>query len=119
LIASRAGALATLHYLEELKDQGVNYPSFTEPYLDSLDPFGDVIVSLLATSAAQDLLKISENIKAALAQKKAAGVKLGTPGKNQAQIEQIRRLKGRGLSNYASGKTRRMSASRVAKYLLD
>jgi DNA invertase Pin-like site-specific DNA recombinase len=107
---SREGALATLRYLKELKDHGVNYKSFTEPYLDSLGPFGDVIVSMLATIAAQDLLKISENTK-------AAGVKLGTPGKSQAQIEQIRRLKSNGLSNYAIGKALNMSASTVATYL--
>jgi DNA invertase Pin-like site-specific DNA recombinase len=35
-----------------------------------------VIVSLLATIAAQDLIKISENTKAALAKKKAAGINL-------------------------------------------
>lgn len=114
---SREGALATLRYLKELKDHGVNYKSFTEPYLDSLGPFGDVIVSMLATIAAQDLIKISENTKAALAKKKAAGVKLGTPGKSLAQIEQIHRLKRSGLSNYAIGKALKMSASTVAKYL--
>ncbi len=54
---SREGALATLRYLE-LKDHGVNYKFFTKPYLDSLGPFGDVIVSMLATIAAQDLIKI-------------------------------------------------------------
>jgi DNA invertase Pin-like site-specific DNA recombinase len=48
--------------------------SFTEPYLDSIGPFGDVIVSLLAIIAAQDLVKISENTKAALAKKMAASV---------------------------------------------
>jgi DNA invertase Pin-like site-specific DNA recombinase len=53
---SREGALVTLRYLKELKDHGVDYKSFTEPYLNSLGPFGDVIVSLLATIAAQDLL---------------------------------------------------------------
>jgi DNA invertase Pin-like site-specific DNA recombinase len=114
---SREGALATLRYLKELKDHGVNYKSFTEPYLDSLGPFGDVIVSMLATIAAQDLIKISENTKAALAKKKAAGVKLGTPGKSQEQIEQIRWLKGGGMSNYAIGKTMGISATTVAKYL--
>ena len=114
---SREGALATLRYLKELKDHGVNYKSFTEPYLDSLGPFGDVIVSMLATIAAQDLIKISENTKAALAKKKAAGVKLGNPGKSHAQIEQIRRLKQQGLSNYAISKTMGISASTVAKYL--
>jgi DNA invertase Pin-like site-specific DNA recombinase len=33
---------------------------------------------MLAPIAAQDLIKTSENTKAALAKKKAAGVKLGT-----------------------------------------
>ncbi|GAA4043422.1 hypothetical protein GCM10022409_31770 [Hymenobacter glaciei] len=80
---SREGALPTLKYLKELRDHGVNYKSFTEPYLDSLGPFGDVIVSMLATIAAQDLIKVSENTKAALAKKKAAGVKLGAPPKLQ------------------------------------
>lgn len=63
----REGALTTLRYLKEFKDHGVNYKSFTEPYLDSLGPFGDVIVSMLATIAAQDLIKISENTLAVLA----------------------------------------------------
>lgn len=84
---SREGALATLRYLQELRDHGVKYKSFTEPYLDSLGPFGDVIASLLATIAAQDLIKISENTKAALTKKKVAGVQLGAPTKS---IEVIR-----------------------------
>jgi DNA invertase Pin-like site-specific DNA recombinase len=85
--------------------------------LDSLGPFGDVIVSMLATIAAQDLIKISENTKAALAKKKAAGQKLGTPSKTQAEIEQIRRLKDGGMSNYAIGKAMNISASTVSKYV--
>jgi DNA invertase Pin-like site-specific DNA recombinase len=84
---SREGALTTLRYLKELKDHGVNYKSFTEPYLDSLGPFGDVIVSMLATIAAQDLLKISENTKAALAKKKAADMVSGAPTKSVETVE--------------------------------
>jgi DNA invertase Pin-like site-specific DNA recombinase len=93
------GALATLRYLKELKDHEVNYKSFTEPYLDSLGPFGDVIVSMLATIAAQDLIKISENIKAALAKKKAAGMQLGAPTKSAVSIDQVRRLKAGDASS--------------------
>jgi DNA invertase Pin-like site-specific DNA recombinase len=37
---------------------------------------------MLTTIAAQDLIKISENTNAALAKRKAAGIKLGTPGKS-------------------------------------
>jgi DNA invertase Pin-like site-specific DNA recombinase len=115
---SREGALATLRYLKELKDHGVNYKSFTEPYLDSLGPFGDVIVSMLATIAAQDLIKISENTKAALAKKKAAGVQLGAPAKSAAVIAQVRALKAGGASNQAIARALAMSPSTVAKYLL-
>jgi DNA invertase Pin-like site-specific DNA recombinase len=115
---SREGALATLRYLKELKDHGVNYKSFTEPYLDSLGPFGDVIVSMLATIAAQDLIKISENTKAALAKKKAAGMRLGAPAKSAAVIAQVRALKAGGASNQAIARALAMSPSTVAKYLL-
>jgi DNA invertase Pin-like site-specific DNA recombinase len=115
---SREGALATLRYLKELKDLGVNYKSFTEPYLDSLGPFGDVIVSLLATIAAQDLIKISEHTKAALAKKRAAGVQLGAPSKSVDVIAQVRRLKASGASNQTIARALKMSPSTVAKYLL-
>jgi DNA invertase Pin-like site-specific DNA recombinase len=115
---SREGALATLRYLKELKDHGVNYKSSTEPYLDSLGPFGDVIVSMLATIAAQDLIKISENTKAALAKKRAAGVQLGAPAKSAAVITQLRALKAGGASNQAIARALAMSPSTVAKYLL-
>lgn len=106
-----------MRYLKELKDHGVNYKSFTEPYLDSLGPFGDVIVSMLATIAAQDLIKISENTKAALAKKKAAGMQLGAPSKSAETIAQMRQLKASGASNQAIARVLKMSPSTVAKYL--
>jgi DNA invertase Pin-like site-specific DNA recombinase len=90
--------LATLKYLKELASHSVAYKSFTEPYLDSLGDWSRMLVTI----AAQDF-KIRENTKAALAKKKGAGIKLGTPGKSQAQIEQIRQLKAVGMSNYAIG----------------
>jgi DNA invertase Pin-like site-specific DNA recombinase len=114
---SREGALPTLKYLKELRDHGVNYKSFTEPYLDSLRPFGDVLVSMLATIAAQDLIKISENTKAALAKKQAAGIKLGAPTKAPAVIEQARALKGQGKSNGFIARALHISPSTVAKYI--
>jgi DNA invertase Pin-like site-specific DNA recombinase len=53
---SREGAAATLRYLTGLKDHGVRYKSFTEPCLNSLWPFGNISMAMLATIAAQDLL---------------------------------------------------------------
>jgi DNA invertase Pin-like site-specific DNA recombinase len=73
---------------------------------------------MLATIAAQDLIKISENTKAALAKKKAAGVQLGAPPKSAEVIAQVRRLKASGVSNQAIARALSMSPSTVAKYLL-
>ena len=114
---SREGTLATLKYLKELSDHGVNYKSFMEPYLDTLGPFADVIVSMLSTIAAQDLIKISENTKAALAKKKAAGIKLGAPTTALVGVEQARALKGEGKSNGYIARTLGISPSTVAKYI--
>ena len=115
---SREGALPTLKYLKELRDHGVNYKSFTEPYLDSLGPFGDVIVSMLATIAAQDLIKISENTKASLVKKKALGIRLGAPTESLAVIEQVLALKAKGKSNGHIARALSISPSTVAKYVI-
>ena len=72
---------------------------------------------MLATIAAQDLIKISENTKASLAKKKAAGIKLGAPTKAAAVVEQARALKGEGKSNGYIARTLGISPSTVAKYV--
>jgi DNA invertase Pin-like site-specific DNA recombinase len=73
---------------------------------------------MLATIAAQDLIKISENTKAALAKKKAAGVQLGAPAKSVEVIAQVQRLKASGASNQAIARALQVSPSTVAKYVL-
>ena len=103
--------------MKELRDHGVNYKSFTEPYLDSLGPFGDVIVSMLTIIAAQDLIKVSENIKAALAKKKTAGVKLGVSSKVPAVVTQAQALNSEGKSSDFIARALNISPSTIAKYV--
>ncbi|MBF9220715.1 recombinase family protein [Hymenobacter sp. BT662] len=85
---SREGTLATLEQLKKLDDYKAGSKSYSKPWFDTPGPFRDVVISLVSTLAAQDLVKISENTKLALARKKAAGVKLGAPTKSAAIIEQ-------------------------------
>ena len=115
---SREGALPTLQHLNLLENYGVGYKSYTEQYLDSTGIFKEAVVSILAIVAKQERVRLSERTKAGLARAKSRGKQLGKPGKSQEAIEQIRRLKGGGMSNYAISKALNMSASTVAKYIV-
>lgn len=114
---SREGALPTLQHLNLLESYGVGYKSYTEQYLDSTGIFKEAVVSILAIVAKQERVRLSERTKAGLARAKIKGMKHGKPGKSQDQIEQIRRLKGGGISKYAIGKALKISATTMAKYV--
>jgi DNA invertase Pin-like site-specific DNA recombinase len=96
---SREGALATLKHLEVLSGCGIKYRSFTEPYLDTLGPFGDAIVSLLACIARQERTRLSERVLAGLNRARAAGRIGGRPNAlTQDKKAEARKLRRAGLS---------------------
>jgi DNA invertase Pin-like site-specific DNA recombinase len=74
---SREGALKTLSALNVLTGYGVKYRSLQESYVDSLGPFGEAIVGLIATISAMESLRISARIKSGLARAKEDGKQLG------------------------------------------
>jgi DNA invertase Pin-like site-specific DNA recombinase len=74
---SREGARETINYLFQLEESGVKYISFTEPYINSLGIFKDAIISLLATLAKQEKIRISERVKAGLDTARKKGKILG------------------------------------------
>jgi DNA invertase Pin-like site-specific DNA recombinase len=114
---SREGALPTLQHLNLLESYGVGYKSYTEQYLDSTGIFKDAVISILAIVAKQERVRLSERTRAGIERARGKGTKLGKPGLVQEQVEQIRQLKGGGLSNYAIGKALKLSATTVAKYV--
>jgi DNA invertase Pin-like site-specific DNA recombinase len=116
---SREGASATLQHLNTLESYGVSFKSYTEQYLDSTGIFKEAVISILATVAKQERVRLSERTRAGIERAKSKGTKLGKPGFEQEQIEQIRRLKDGGMSNYAISKTMGISATTVAKYLVE
>ncbi len=115
---SREGALLTLQYLNQLRGWGVGYKSLNEQYLDSVGLFQEAIISILAMLAKQERIRLSERTKTGMARRRAEGVQIGPPAKSAAIIAQIRELKVNGLSNYVLSKKLRLSASTVAKYLV-
>ncbi len=76
---TREGTLATLKYLEQLENYGVHWRSFTETGIDSAGPLREVIISLLASLAKQERVRISERVRAGLSRAKEGGTKSGRP----------------------------------------
>lgn len=90
---TREGTLATLQYLERLTSYQVGYKSFTEPYLDSCGTFKDVVISLLATMAKQERLRMGERVRAGLQNARRLGKKLGRPPLRRLSTEEIAKLR--------------------------
>ncbi len=94
---SREGVLPTLNYLNQLESYGVGFKSFTEQYLDSTGIFKDAVISILATVAKQEKIRISERTKAGLAVARKNGKQIGRP-KVDVDCEKIYQLRKSGFS---------------------
>ena len=90
---TREGTLATLQYLERLTSYQVGYKSFTEPYLDSCGTFKDVVISLLATMAKQERIRMGERVRAGLQHARRQGKKLGRPPLRQLTSAEVAKLR--------------------------
>lgn len=94
---TREGTLETLQYLNRLAAYGVGFRSFTESYLDSTGLWKDAIISILATIAKQERLRIGERTRAGLERARRQGKVLGRP-KVAVDPAQIGALRATGLS---------------------
>lgn len=101
---SREGVLATLEHLERLTKAGVGWRSFTEQYLDSTGVFRDAVISILATVAKQERIRIGERTKAGMDRARAQGKQIGRP-RRVVDAEQLRRLLGQMTLAEVSART--------------
>jgi DNA invertase Pin-like site-specific DNA recombinase len=114
---SREGVLETLQHLNRLTSYGVGFKSFTEQYFDSCGIFKDAVISILATIAKQERIRLSERTKAGLAQARRNGRQIGRP-RLTVQSSEIARLRASGLSlraiarelNISEGSVRRLTS---------
>jgi DNA invertase Pin-like site-specific DNA recombinase len=113
---SREGALETLQHLNRLFACGVGYKSFTEQYLDSCGIFKDAIVSIMATLAKQERVRLSERTKAGLDRTRSKGTVLGRP-RLTVQASDVAALRGQGLSRRAIGRRLQISEGSVRRLL--
>jgi DNA invertase Pin-like site-specific DNA recombinase len=113
---SREGTLAVLQYLRQLDSWGVQWRSLTEPYFDAAGPFKDVVLSVAATLAKQERLKIVERTKAGLERARKAGKTLGRPALD-IDINKLKKLQEDGMSIRTLAKKFKISPNSVLKYL--
>ena len=94
---SREGVLETLQHLQRLTAYGVGWRSYTEQFLDSVGPFRDAVLAILATLAKQERVRIGERTRAGLDIARAKGRKLGRPSV-AVDLVQVRKLRAEGVS---------------------
>jgi len=94
---SREGSRKTIGYLAMLDDAGVDWHSYSEPYISSLGIFKDAIIAILSALAKQERMRISERTKAGLDRTRKSGTRLGRPKTPPETIRQAHRLRAEGL----------------------
>ena len=94
---SREGVLETLQHLNRLTSYGIGYRSFTEQYFDSCGIFKDAVIAIIATVARQERIRLSERVRAGLAQARAKGKRIGRP-RAQVAHDDIRQRLSAGQS---------------------
>jgi DNA invertase Pin-like site-specific DNA recombinase len=113
---SREGVLETLNHLQRLSAHGVGYRSFTEQYLDSCGVFKDAVLSILATIAKQERIRLSERTIAGLDRARKQGRIGGRPRLvvNRAKVVQ---MDADGMTTREIGEELGISAASVCRIL--
>ena len=113
---SREGVLETLHHLQRLAQYGVGYRSFTEQSLDSCGIFKDAVLSILATIAKQEHIRIRERTIAGLEKARKQGRTGGRP-RLIVNRDELARLDSEGLTMAEIGEQLGISAASVCRML--
>lgn len=115
---SREGVLQTHQHLAELDRLGVGFMSYTEPYIDTAGIFRDVIISLLASLAAQERQRHIERVKAGLARAKSQGKVFGR-AKIPVEVAVLRKMVAAGFSLAEMAGVLGCSAATVGRRLVE
>jgi DNA invertase Pin-like site-specific DNA recombinase len=113
---SREGVLETLNHLRRLEAAGVGFRSFTEQYLDSCGLFKDAVLSILATIAKQERIRISERTIAGLEKARKQG-RIGGRPRLIVNRDELARLDSEGLTMAEIGEQLGISAASVCRML--
>ena len=113
---SREGVLETLQHLHRLTNEGIEWWSFKEEYLRSVGIFRDAVLSILATIAKQERVRMSERVVAGLDRARAQGKRLGRPPL-VVDRQKIFELRGQGQPQWSIARQLGVSKSSVGRIL--
>ncbi|MGA2184763.1 MAG: recombinase family protein [Bryobacteraceae bacterium] len=111
---SREGVLETLQHLQALTSYGVGWKSFTEQYLDSCGVFRDAVLSILATIAKQERIRLSERTVAGLERARKQG-RIGGRPRVVTNRQKVAELRAAGKSLRAIADEMDLSTTTVAR----
>jgi DNA invertase Pin-like site-specific DNA recombinase len=96
---TRSGIEGTLAILRRLTDLGIKWKSVKEPFLDTTQPTGSLMIAIFSWIAEQERIRLSDRTKAGMARVKANGSESGRPiGRPQLNLEaRCKQLKDEGL----------------------
>jgi len=113
---SREGSRKTIGYLSMLDDAGVDWHSFSEPYISSLGIFKDAIIAILSALAKQEKVRISERTKAGLERtRRVNGTRLGRPWTPAERIQRAKELRSQGMTYKAMSAELGISRARACQ----
>lgn len=114
---SREGVRQTITHLQTLESYGITYKSYTEQFIDSTGIFKDVIISILATLARQEKIRVSERVKAGLQKAKLNGRTGGRPTLSAEVVKRMQEFKRMGFSNRRISRELNISNTTVGHYV--
>ncbi len=101
--------------LEEFRNLGIDFVSFQEN-IDTSSPLGSAIFTIISAVAQLERDIIAERVKAGLRRAKQNGKKLGRP-RGTVDVEEVQRLRSKGLSLRQIGKQLGVSRTTVGQIL--
>ena len=115
---TREGVLETLQQLQRLTGNGIDWWSFKEEYLRSIGPFRDAVLSILATIAKQERVRLSERVKAGLDRARSQGKAVGRP-KVVVDRAKVLDLHQQGLSQWDISQKLGVSRASVGRIIAE
>ena len=95
---------------------GVAYKSYTEQYIDSCGIFRDAVISILATIAKQERIRLSERTIAGLERARKAG-RIGGRPRLVVNMARVAEMDADGMTTREIAEELRISAASVCRIL--